>query len=82
MDRVYVVKVPYCMRASEEENIYRKLISGSELSEAPCAPFTYEMIAQYSILTRIVEPENSNIFFKLKYTVGKTLRDKNQQAKL
>jgi len=28
---------PYCLRAAEEQKIYEKLISSSELAEAPCA---------------------------------------------
>src|ERR1700712_2784531 len=35
IDRVSVVKVPYCLRVTEEGLIYRKLISGSALAEAP-----------------------------------------------
>ncbi len=35
LDRVSVVKVPYCLRVTEEGRIYDKLISGSALAEAP-----------------------------------------------
>src|ERR1700709_2216922 len=38
IDRIYVIKVPYCLRVTEEQHIYEKLISGSELSDAACAP--------------------------------------------
>ncbi|MGU0056616.1 hypothetical protein ACVXG7_17275 [Enterobacter hormaechei] len=37
-DRVYIVKVPYCLRISEEIKIYEKLLNHSELVHAPCAP--------------------------------------------
>jgi len=37
LDRIYIVKVPYCLRVQEEQKIYEKLIRGSELAEAPCA---------------------------------------------
>lgn len=40
LDRVNVVKVPYCLRVTEETKIYEKLISSSALAEAPCAPHT------------------------------------------
>ncbi len=40
IDRIYVIKVPYCLRVTEEQKIYEKLIQGSELGEAPCAPGT------------------------------------------
>ncbi|MBW6098247.1 hypothetical protein HT118_13145 [Escherichia coli] len=38
LDRVYIVKVPYCLRISEEIKIYEKLLNHSELTHAPCAP--------------------------------------------
>ena len=38
IDRICVIKVPYCLRVAEEQKIYEKLIQGSELSRAPCAP--------------------------------------------
>lgn len=38
LDRVYIVKVPYCLRISEEIKIYEKLLNHSELVHAPCAP--------------------------------------------
>jgi serine protein kinase len=38
LDRLYVVKVPYCLRVTEEVKIYEKLLTGSLLKDAPCAP--------------------------------------------
>jgi serine protein kinase len=54
IDRIYVIKVPYCLRVTEEQKIYEKLVSRSELSQAPCAPATLEMLARFSVLTRLV----------------------------
>jgi predicted Ser/Thr protein kinase len=42
LDRVSVVKVPYCLRVTEESRIYEKLINGSALAAVPCAPHTLE----------------------------------------
>ncbi|MBV9734674.1 MAG: PrkA family serine protein kinase, partial [Acidisphaera sp.] len=42
IDRICVVKVPYCLRVTEEQKIYDKLIRSSELAESPCAPGTLE----------------------------------------
>jgi len=81
LDRVYIVKVPYCLRVTEEAEIYKKLISSSELSDAICAPGTIEMMAQYSVLTRLIEPENSKLFSKMEIYDGKNLKDKDPQAK-
>src|ERR671921_410727 len=30
IDRIYVIKVPYCLRVDEEKKIYEKLVRGSE----------------------------------------------------
>jgi serine protein kinase len=81
LDRVYIVKVPYCLRVTEEEEIYKKLISSSELADAQCAPGTLEMMAQYSILTRLKEHDNSKIFSKMEIYDGINLKDKDPKAK-
>ncbi|MBY0446448.1 MAG: PrkA family serine protein kinase, partial [Burkholderiales bacterium] len=65
LDRIYIVKVPYCLRVSEEVRIYEKLVFNSSLSKAPCAPGTLKMMAQFAILSRLREPENSSIFSKM-----------------
>ena len=65
IDRVSIVKVPYCLRVSDEAKIYEKLIANSELSEAPIAPGTLRMMAEYSVLTRLKEPENSTLPSKM-----------------
>jgi serine protein kinase len=59
LDRIYIVKVPYCLRVSEEIKIYDKLVHNSSLAHAPCAPGTLRMMSQFSVLTRLKEPENS-----------------------
>ena len=38
LDRILVVKVPYCLRFTEEKQIYQKLLRESELAGSPCAP--------------------------------------------
>ena len=81
LDRVYIVKVPYCMRVTEEVKIYEKLIDESSLFEAPCAPDTLRMLAQYSILSRVKEPENSNVFSKMRVYDGENLKDTDPKAK-
>jgi serine protein kinase len=81
IDRVYIVKVPYCLRASEEVEIYRKLLQNSSLDKAPCAPDTLDMLAQFSILSRISEPENSSIYSKMRIYDGDSLKDRDPRAK-
>lgn len=81
LDRVYIVKVPYCLRVSEEVKIYEKLIQNSSLKDAPCAPGTLQMMAQFSILSRLKEPENSSIFSKMRVYDGENLKDTDPKAK-
>ena len=81
LDRVYIVKVPYCVRVSEEIEIYRKLLKNSSLAGAPCAPDTLDMLAQFSVLSRIKEPENSSIFSKMKVYDGQSIKDTDPKAK-
>lgn len=81
LDRVNIVKVPYCLRFSEEIKIYEKLIDGSELSEAPVAPGTLEMMAKYSVLTRLAEPENSKLVSKMEIYDGVNKKSSDPKAK-
>lgn len=81
LDRVYIVKVPYCLRVTEETQIYKKLMDSSTLSAAPCAPDTMEMLAQVAILSRLKEPGNSSLWSKMEVYDGKTLKDKDPKAK-
>ncbi len=81
LDRICVIKVPYCLRVDEEVNIYEKLISQSELSDATCAPGTLCMTAQFSILTRMKAHENSSQYSKMRVYNGESLRDTYPHAK-
>ncbi len=81
IDRVSIVKVPYCLRVTEEVKIYEKLLINSSLSQAPCAPDTLKMLAQFSILSRLKEPENSSLFSKMRIYDGENLKDIDPKAK-
>ncbi|GJD95037.1 PrkA family serine protein kinase [Methylobacterium iners] len=81
IDRIYVIKVPYCLRVTEEQRIYEKLVSGSELSQAACAPGTLEMLARFSVLSRLREHANSNAFSKMRVYDGESLREVDPRAR-
>jgi serine protein kinase len=81
LDRIYIVKIPYCLSVSEEVKIYRKLLANSSLAGAPCAPGTLDMMAQFSVLTRLKEPENSSLYSKMRVYDGETLKDVDPKAK-
>lgn len=81
LDRICIVKVPYCLRYAEEEQIYQKLITSSELAEAPCAPGTLKMLAQFIVLSRLKEHENSELFSKMRVYNGDDITDTDLKAK-
>jgi serine protein kinase len=81
IDRVYLVKVPYCLRVDEEVRIYDKMLKASTLSEAPCAPQTLRTLAEFSVLSRLAVPENSSVFSKLRSYNGETLKDVDPRSK-
>ncbi|MGL6071995.1 PrkA family serine protein kinase [Craterilacuibacter sp.] len=81
LDRIYIVKVPYCLRVSDEVKIYDKLIVNSSLGAAPCAPGTLKMMAQFAVLSRLKEPENSSLFSKMLVYDGDSLKDTDPKAK-
>ena len=81
IDRIYLIKVPYCLRVIEEAQIYDKLIRSSELAEAPKAPATIEMLARFSVLTRLRQHPNSNIYSKMRVYDGESLRETDPRAR-
>ena len=81
IDRVYIVKVPYCTRTTEEVHIYEKLLENSSLHESPCAPDTLSMLSQFTVLSRMKEPENSSIYSKMRIYDGENLKDTDPRAK-
>lgn len=81
IDRINIVKVPYCLRVSEELKIYQKLIDNSSLINAHCAPGTLDMLAQFSVLTRLKEPQNSSFYSKMRVYNGESLKDTDPKAK-
>ena len=81
LDRVYVVEVPYCLRVTEEMEIYKKLLNNSKLIESPIAPNTLRMLAEFCIITRLDETENSSIISKMKVYNGENIKEKDSNAK-
>jgi serine protein kinase len=81
IDRISVVKVPYCLRVTEEGQIYEKLIQGSELAKSPCAPGTLETLARFSVLSRLRKHENSTLYAKMRVYDGETLKESDPKAR-
>lgn len=81
LDRIYIINVPYCVRVSEEQKIYEKMLDHSSLSEAPMAPETLKVLSEFMVLTRLRKPENSTIYAKMKVYDGQNVKDTMPQAK-
>jgi serine protein kinase len=81
LDRVYIVDVPYCLRYDDEIRIYEKMLRGANLHGVPIAPHTLKTLAQFMVLTRLVEPENSSIWAKLHVYNGDNVKDTMPTAK-
>jgi serine protein kinase len=81
IDRISVIKVPYCLRATEERKIYEKLLQNSELSSSPCAPSTLDILSRFCVLSRLKAHENSNLYSKMRVYDGESLKDTDPRAK-
>ncbi len=81
LDRICVVKVPYCLRIQEEADIYQKLLNSSELDGTACAPEVLEMLSRFCVLTRLREHENSSLYSKMRVYSGCNLKDTDPKAK-
>jgi serine protein kinase len=81
IDRICVIKVPYCLRSTEERRIYEKLLTSSELAEAPCAPGTLDMLSRFCVLSRLKPHENSNLYSKMRSYDGESLKDSDPRSK-
>ena len=81
IDRIYVIKVPYCLRVTEENKIYTKLVQTSELSASPCAPATLEMLARFSVLSRLRKHDNSTLYSKMRVYDGESLKETDPRAR-
>lgn len=81
IDRIFITRIPYCLRYSEERKIYEKMLKESSLSTALCAPKTLEILAQFSVLSRLVPFSGSPLEVKMAVYNGESLKHKNVEAK-
>jgi hypothetical protein len=80
LDRIYIVKVPYCLRVSEEVRIYEKLLPTARCRGALRARHAGDDGA----VRGAVAPEgaeNSSIYSKMRVYDGENLKDTDPKAK-
>lgn len=81
LDRVYIVKVPYCLRVDEEVKVYEKMLKSSGLNMEHCVPHTLVMLAEFAILSRLKEHDNSTPYAKMKVYNGESVQEADPKAK-
>ncbi|BCG83683.1 PrkA family serine protein kinase [Mesorhizobium sp. 113-3-3] len=81
LDRILVVKVPYCVRVTEERQIYEKLLRESELANSPCAPEVLDILSRFTVSTRLAAHENSPLYTKMRAYDGENLKEIDPKAK-
>lgn len=81
LDRICLVRVPYCLRVTEEMEIYKKLLRNSALKESNCAPYTLSSLAQFNILSRLAPVDDKLELSKAQVYDGKNLKDKAKNVK-
>ena len=81
LDRVCIVKVPYCLRVTEMQKVFKKLLDVSTLRDANCAPGTLEMLARLSVLSALKTHQNSTPYAKMRVYDGESVRETDLRAK-
>ncbi|PLP57583.1 PrkA family serine protein kinase [Mesorhizobium loti] len=81
LDRILVVKVPYCLRVTEERQIYEKLLRESDLADSPCAPEVLDILSRFSVSTRLAAHDNSPLYTKMRIYDGENLKEIDPRAK-
>jgi len=74
-DRLVTVAVPYNVRVSDEEKIYRKLLTGEGRGELHIAPHALRAAAMVAVLSRLKEHENLGPVEKMKLYDGEEVGD-------
>lgn len=78
--RMIVMPIPYNLKVSAEEKIYKKMIGESEMNGVHIAPHALRTAAIFSILTRLKEPKNKSVDLlkKVKLYDGENIEGLNE----
>ncbi|WP_280768773.1 PrkA family serine protein kinase [Salipaludibacillus daqingensis] len=79
--RIIVMPIPYNLKISEEERIYKKMIEESDISHVHIAPHALKIAATFTVLTRIKESQKNDVdvLKKLKLYDGQNVEGFNNQ---
>lgn len=59
LDRINVIRVPYTLQMDQEAKIYQKILSQGGYADAPIAPKTVDLLAKFSVMTRLQDVEGN-----------------------
>ena len=78
--RIIVMPIPYNLKVSDEERIYKKMIRQSDLKDIHIAPHALKVAAIFSILTRLKKPKKQGIDLikKMRLYDGESIEDGNK----
>src|SRR3974390_3950302 len=57
------------------------MLRASTLAKAPCTPQTLRTLAEFTVLSRMVVPENSSVYSKMRSYNGENLKDVDPRSK-
>jgi serine protein kinase len=79
--RIIVMPIPYNLKVSEEERIYKKMILESDIVDVHIAPHALKIAAIFTILTRLKESEKGHVdvLKKMKLYDGQNVEGFNTQ---
>jgi serine protein kinase len=81
-DRTRKIDIPYVLRKSDEEKIYRKFFGKNRVWGKHIAPHTLEMAALWAVLTRLEEPSaDISILQKAKIYDGESIPNRTIDVK-
>lgn len=82
IQRIKLVRVPYVLRWDQEVAIYEKMLTvEGGYRNAKIAPHTLELLAKFSVLSRLKEHENSTAYSKMLVYAGEDMKDRDPNAK-
>lgn len=78
--RIIVMPIPYNLKVSEEERIYKKMIQQSDIKDIHIAPHALRVAAIFSVLTRLKKPKKHgiDIIKKMRIYNGENLEEFSQ----
>jgi serine protein kinase len=60
-DRTKVIRYPYVLEYEQEARIYNKMLENADIPDVHIEPHTLEMAGLFAILSRIMEPNKSDV---------------------